>query len=688
MLALVAGLLLLARPASAQPGGEDLASVRHVQREKAVKPGGIAVVAIEMTLKPGYHSWPEKGVELPKSVDELADRTTLNLDVAKSPYVRLVAVQWPDTKPGKVGDPDKGGKVTVPLYSGRSILYATLAIAPDAPPGELTPVLMLHYQACDETTCFFPEEPELPLAINVDPSSSAATNSERDDLFGGYKPVDPTLIAAIEWPRTEPPAAASNSGTNGPNATGAPAAPVIGPSLLGFQFGDGLILLFLFAAIGGFVLNLTPCVLPVIPIKVMTLVQHAGHPGRRISLGFWMALGVVFFWAAVGTPVWVLHNSISISNVIFGTWWVTLGIGLLIALMGLGIMGLFLFQLPQSVYAINPKADTPWGSFLFGVMTAVLGLPCFGFVAGGLLAGASALPRSSIAAVFLGLGVGMAIPYLLLSIWPTLVNRVPRTGPASELVKQVMGLLLIAAASYFIASGIDGLLAEMPYLRSSLPFWIVSFFVLLAALWLVIRTLRIARSAAIRVVVPTMALLAAGATIGFAAISAKSDREDWIRVQGASAGSAGIDDGEFVTGAWIPYTEARLNKALAAGKVVVCDFTAIWCVNCKVLKRTVLDRDPVRSRLQQDDVVLLEVDCGVKTSPGSAFLNRIKESGVPVLAFYGPAIDRANPLKYNAYLPETVLAAVEAAKGVSRVTMADTPGLPLSPEPTPSPASH
>src|SRR5690606_24596669 len=137
------------------------------------------------------------------------------------------------------------------------------------------------------------------------------------------------------------------------------------------------------------------------------------------------------------------------------------------------------------------RADSPSGSFMFGVMTAVLGLPCFGFVAGGLLAGAATLPPLLIMVIFLGLGVGMAAPYLVLSAYPNLVNKVPRTGPASELVKQVMGLLLLAAAAFFVAAGVKALLLEKPWLSESIAWWAVAFFITIAGLWLAFRTLQI-----------------------------------------------------------------------------------------------------------------------------------------------------------------------------------------------------
>src|SRR5262249_2310417 len=155
----------------------------------------------------------------------------------------------------------------------------------------------------------------------------------------------------------------------------------------------------------------------------------------------------------IGLPM-AFVSSLDPTRFLFGHWWVTLGIGLLIALMGLGIMGLFSINLPQAVYMINPKADTAHGSFLFGVMAGGLGLPCFAFVAGGLLAGAAALPTLTILIIFTCLGIGMGVPYLILAAKPGLIEKIPRTGPASELVKQVMGLLILAAAGLFVSVAI------------------------------------------------------------------------------------------------------------------------------------------------------------------------------------------------------------------------------------------
>ncbi|MEN0021284.1 MAG: thioredoxin family protein, partial [Planctomycetota bacterium] len=438
------------------------------------------------------------------------------------------------------------------------------------------------------------------------------------------------------------------------------------PDLFGLELPDprtpiGLIVIFLAAAAGGLILNMTPCVLPVIPIKVMTISQHAGTPGRSLLLGLWMALGVVAFWAAIGVPVAAL-TSVTDPSRIFGFWWVTLGIGVLIAVMGVGIMGAFNITLPEKVYAVNPKADTPWGSFVFGIMTAVLGLPCFGFVAGGLLAGSATLPPVVIMAIFVGLGVGMASPYLVLSAKPGLVNKIPRTGPASELVKQVMGLLLIAAAAYFAGSGLISLVNEKPWLGKQLHWWVVAIFVALAGGWLIWQTLKITKKPVARVVFVLLGLLLAISGAAIAESFTAKAREIYQERQAALelAAEQGADGG-LITTTWIDWTPALFERARAEGYTVVLDFTAEWCINCKVLKAQVLNVEPVKSVLAGERVVAMTVDLTSNSAPGWGKLAEIGRTGIPTLAIFGPGTDE--PWISGAYTPGQVVGAIERAGG-------------------------
>jgi len=329
--------------------------------------------------------------------------------------------------------------------------------------------------------------------------------------------------------------------------------------------------------------------------------------------------------------------------------------------MGIGIMGLFTLQLPDSVYAVNPKADTAWGSFLFGVMTAVLGLPCFGFVAGALLAGSATMPPVTIMTIFTSLGIGMAAPYLVLSIKPELVERIPRTGPASELVKQVMGLLLLAAAAYFIGSGLIALVSEKPYIARQLHIWAVAIFAAFSGVWLIVRTFQITGRAGPRASFLVIGLVVGSLGVMYAYDSTVKARKDWEANQAARQASAGAAGAAYVHGSWNPWSPAAVEEARADGNIAVLDFTAEWCINCKVLKSTVLNKEPVASALNADDVVKFTVDLTSTNAPGWDYLNELGHTGIPLLVIYSPDETEA-PWQSNAYTAQQVLNALEDAR--------------------------
>jgi thiol:disulfide interchange protein len=354
--------------------------------------------------------------------------------------------------------------------------------------------------------------------------------------------------------------------------------------------------------------------------------------------GLWMAGGVVAFWGAIGVPV-VLFSTFADPSQIFARWWVTSGLGVLIVVMALGLMGLFNLQLPQGLYMLNPRADSAWGSFLFGIMTAVLGLPCFGFVAGALLAAAATLPKIATMATFLGLGVGMALPYLALAWKPGWIERIPRSGPASDLVKQVMGLLLFAAGAYFIGSGLIGLVAGKPYMGKVLHLWVVALFALLAGQWLLIRTFQISRSFVKRVTFTFVALALGVGAVTFA----------WDATQRAKYDR------------WVEFEPASFDAARSSGKVVVVDFTASWCTTCIALKAGVLSRNPAKSELYADDVVLMKVDYTGENPVGEKFQSTLgRGPGIPLLAVF-PA-GGGDPWLANSYTGTQVAEAIRSAR--------------------------
>lgn len=583
----------------------------------AVSPGGRVVLAIVLDHAPGYHSQVRQE-EL--NVDSLIP-TTLSPKVTGG---RALPIQWPQAH---LIDASKLflGVDHIPTYEGRAVFFIPVLVDAAAPPGStLTASVDVGYQSCNDATCLPPAQSvrtiTLPVVAADDPSAQPAAS----DLFATFQP---SIFDAPPPPSDS----ASAPGPDAPAASGG--AAFFGLGLDRLTGPVGLAALIGLGIVGGLLLNLTPCVLPVIPIKVLTLSQHAGTPGRSLLLGSFMAAGVIAFWVGIGIPV-VLINGFAAAQ-IFAIWWVTLAIGLMIAVMSLGLMGLFTLNLPKQAYMFNPKADTAYGSFMFGVMTAVLGLPCFGFVATGMLGVATKFGSEAVLAIFGSIGVGMALPYFALALNPKWIDKLPRTGPASELVKQVMGLLLLSAGAYFIGSGLIALVNEQPWLGKQLHWWAVAIFASLAGLWLILRTVQISKKP-----LPIAAFSLVGLAIGAAGVLYALDtteraEDEWLIRKTAEA--AAQSDASLLTSTWMPYTPQILDRALTEGYVVVLDFTAEWCLNCKALEGAVLNQEPVRSLLAADDTVMLKADLTSLKDPAWDKLRELGYESPPALLVYTPA---------------------------------------------------
>lgn len=651
-------MLLLAGPASAlaQPskkgkGLSDFAApakaetpvtVRILSDATNLAPGDNAVIAVIFDIGHGWKLATDSP-EIPASWGGFqAIATTINISIENPESVKLIRVgttQWPAAKTVNIDLAGTGTPEPYKVFKDKAIAFVPVMIEPTATPGTaLQLTIKAGYQACDDTMCLRPEVATFNVPLQIVEAGKAARTQPTGQDADAFAAFDASAFAKL----------ASGTGITLGTPGSTSAKPLSGSVLVINDFGlnlkidtagAGIVLVLLLAAAGGFLLNLMPCVLPVIPIKIIGLQKSAGTAKRRILLGIIMSLGVVSFWLAVGTLLGATNKFVAGSQ-LFGIWWFAVGIGVFIFCMGLGMLGVFDVGLPNWVYSINPKHDSAAGSFGFGVLTAVLALPCVAPFMGTAMSWALGRSFGVTLATFGAIGVGMALPYIILSIAPKLVAWLPRTGPASDLLKQVMGMLMMAISVFFIATGVASLVGSKPYLSSVLHWWIIALMVLATSVWLVIRTFAITKSGPRRGTFAVLALLLALAGFG------------WARTQ---------TDAAFRSKIWQEYEPGKLEAARKSGKTVVLDFTANWCLNCKTLKATVLNRDEIIEAISAANVVPVEVDLTSEDAPGWDLLKQYQQTGIPLLVIEGPGTTA--PWLSNAYTPGNVLDAIAAAKG-------------------------
>lgn len=323
----------------------------------------------------------------------------------------------------------------------------------------------------------------------------------------------------------------------------------------------------------------------------------------------------------------------------WGAWfskpWFVWPVTAILVLMALGMFGLFTFRLPLGVYTIEPRHDTYVGNFLFGILTAVLSTPCTAPLFPGLLAWAVLQAKTGGRFVGVGVitmvGVGMAIPYLLLSAFPELARRVPRTGPWSELVKQLMGFLVLAVAGYF---------AGQQLLAGNRFMWVVFAIALAAGIFLILRTAKLMPRPRPIIIAVILAICIGSGTFALART---------------------LNKPSVVT--WQTYSADAVEKANQAGKLALVDLTAKWCANCQWIEATTYaDPEAVRA-LSSKDVAMFKADLTNEGAPGWAIVNELNPGGgIPLTAIYSPKRAGQPYVLKSIYRTPTLLGALDAAE--------------------------
>jgi thiol:disulfide interchange protein DsbD len=440
-------------------------------------------------------------------------------------------------------------------------------------------------------------------------------------------------------------------GFSGGLAAAVIAAPfTVGPALAPIPEAAGaslsLLAALVFAFAGGLLLNLMPCVFPVVSIKVLGFIEQAG--GDKSSLrghGLLFAFGVlVCFWIVAGLLLTLRAGGAALG------WGYQLQSPLVISALaalffalGLNLSGVFHFGDAMQRIAGSVRARSGYlDAFLSGLLATVIATPCTAPFMGGALGFALTQPVAHAMLTFTALALGMAAPYVVLSFSPALVNRLPRPGPWMETLKQLLAFPLYLTVVWLVwvlgrQIGLDGAAKLLTGLT-----------LLGAALWAYERFRHAAAPGARNIAYTLAALLAAGGL----AIAWPSPPT--------------VDPARAAEGNWRPWSRAAVAQAQAEGKAVFVDFTAAWCVTCQVNKRLVLDRDPVQRHFAAREVVLMRADWTSQDPEITAALKELGRSGVPVYALYRP--NGGAPLLLPELLTEArVVAAIdEATRGTTR----------------------
>lgn len=500
----------------------------------------------------------EDAYQLEASLD--AGLLTLDWQIAPGYYLYQHRFQvfdrdWQplDTKPDF-----PAGKLIYDDYYERELTVYYGRVTFDLPLAPSDLILFVESQGCADAGLCYPPRTQ---KITIDPDTGAASITD----------VNSTASIAGQPPE-------------------APASP-------------NLYLILLFALLGGIILNLMPCVFPVLSIKALSLTSHHLSSHGRHLHGLAYTLGVVLSFTAIAGLLIALRQTgeavgwgFQLQSPVF--------VGLLaylFILMGLSFSGLL--TLGTGLMNLGHSATRGQGlqaSFMTGLLATVVASPCTAPFMGTALGFALVQPVWVALSVFVFLGLGMALPLLLLSWWPWLGRRLPRPGPWMETFREFLAFPLYLSAAWLLwvlgrQAGSDTVIAM-----------VTGIILVLFALWLIKRrktpfTRLVALTAAI------MALLL-----------------PWQTYQGNDTQDA----------RWEPYTEARLQQLLDQGDAVFVNLTADWCITCLANEKMALSSSRIKSTFAEHQITYLKGDWTNYNPEITRLLNLHERSGVPLYLFY------------------------------------------------------
>jgi thiol:disulfide interchange protein/DsbC/DsbD-like thiol-disulfide interchange protein len=384
----------------------------------------------------------------------------------------------------------------------------------------------------------------------------------------------------------------------------------------------GIFTFLLFGFLGGIILNLMPCVLPVVSLKIFGFIQQAGQSRRKIlRSGIAFTVGIFAWFVGLALLLIVLKGAgrdVTWGGFQFTNAYFVLALSVIVLVFALNLFGVFEISLPQrmtrGLLSTTERKDD-LGSFFQGIFATVLATPCTAPFLGTALGFAFSQSPAVILAMFVAIAAGMSAPYLLLSAQPAWLRFLPKPGPWMLHVKQFMGFLLLATLLFLLyvlgtQRGLEGAIwASCFLLVISVACWMKGAFVLPTA------------SAMKRsVVLGLMLVLVIGSGIYFIGGKFRSS-------------NVTLTDSRLRED-WQAFTPERLQAELDQGRTVFVDFTAAWCLTCKFNEANVLESSEVREAFQRHAIVKMKADWTNGDPTITKLLQKFGRPGVPLYVLY------------------------------------------------------
>jgi thiol:disulfide interchange protein len=654
-------LLGLAAPASAELDQLAKVHVRLISDRDAVRPGSTFTVAVEQDIRSGWHTyWLNPG--------DAGTPTEIKWTLPAG--WKAGAIQWPYPQREPVGPLMDYG------YEGKVWLLVDVTAPADAQTGPIKLGALVQYLVCREVC--IPEDATAELPLVIDPQAGGPDPTSAPDFAAARARIP----AASPWPihfasgkdlrlYVQAPALAgtarptevqffpANPGSvadaepqsfgfakDGVVMTLAPGTKVASlktlEGVLVLTSADGSVqalqvnaapgvvpnastggnlslwLALAFAALGGLILNIMPCVLPVLAMKALALAGHAGADRRHARAeSFSYSLGAVLSFVALGLVIVALRAG----GAAIG-WGFQLQqpivvslLALLMFAVGLNMSGVFEIQ-PISVGDSLAQKGGLFGAFFTGVLAVAVAAPCTApFMATAIGYGFTQSPFV-VLAIFTALGLGFALPFLLLGIWPAFRRILPKPGLWMVRLKKILALPMYAAAGWLIwvlAQQVD---------RNALIAAVAAMVGAGVALWIWGAMQRGARW--LRAVGTIVILLVLGGTAYALSLVAAAHPPAPV----AATAHAGMKSE--------PYSPARLAALRKSGRPVFIDATASWCITCLVNEEAALSRPAVHAAFADKKIALLVADWTNRNPEITALLEAHGRSGVPLYLYYAP----------------------------------------------------